>query len=788
MNISFIALNISGAETVQSAADKIRSSFSEVGRCDFRLCGSMAQVSTALSDAFANSDIVAVGAEPSVYSKAKLAILRAMHIKTQLDSRVRERIGDMADLDSQQLSLHCAMPENASVFLSDDGLYSGFAIRSGRQHFIMLPLDKLRVEEQLSKGVLAYFAQAGIEVGQKSEQKEAADVKAKPSCAEKAVELLKDKNIKVYFAATPSCEMVKDMCGEDVIKDSFVFTEHTAERGAEAPRSYIADLARYSIPDDEEALGAAVSNVYTGNSQATGERKYNIYVALADKNASRVLRFASQPGETPDELISAAIELLMDMICEKCNSIGAPVAESEQDKPFTAEPVEEFEFPTVQETQKKKKRGLRTVLYVLLAILLAFVGYFAFSGYENAEKNKEAAVSSFASYYSQGAAAESGSLLVFPDDYTFVTDEETSVSEDSTTDVSEYESDATQEATTVLGVLPPLEESEDTTTQKVTEKVTAKPTTTVKPTTTAKPTTTKKPTPTTKPITTVKPVTTAKPVDNSKAGGEFVFVVYGYGHGVGMSQEGALGYSKQGSSYTNILLHYYPGTTLVKDDPDMPETIKFGGKDYPIIEYLCRSVVGEIGSGCNSTTAEAFKAQTVALYTYAKRYKFNLSASMHAFNTSYKYEGSAAETAVKSVLGEYLSYNGQPIMATFFAMSAGKTVKASTVWSGNKYPYLEKSVDSPLDKNCARYKTTYTVSAEDFKALMKANLGVELSGHPSTWVKIEKHDGAVNSSVGYVERMTVGGKAITGAYFREKALQYKIRSHCFSVMYMEGQK
>ena len=188
-----------------------------------------------------------------------------------------------------------------------------------------------------------------------------------------------------------------------------------------------------------------------------------------------MLRFASQPGETPDELVSASIELLMDMICEKCNTIGAPVPESEQDKPFTAEPVEEFEFPTVLEKKHKKRRGLRTILYVLLAILLAFVGYFAFSGYENAEKNKEAAVSSFASYYSQGAAAESGSLLIFPDDYTFTTDEETSVSEDSTTDVNEYESDTTQESTTELGVLPPLEESDGTTAQKATEKATAKP-------------------------------------------------------------------------------------------------------------------------------------------------------------------------------------------------------------------------------------------------------------------------------------------------------------------------
>ena len=252
-----------------------------------------------------------------------------------------------------------------------------------------------------------------------------------------------------------------------------------------------------------------------------------------------------------------------------------------------------------------------------------------------------------------------------------------------------------------------------------------------------------------------------------------------------MSQEGAIGYSKSGSSYTNILLHYYPGVTLVKDDPEMPETVKFGSKEYSLIEYLCRSVVGEIGSGCNSSTAEAFKAQAVAIYTYAKRYKFNMGASHHAFNTSYKYEGTAVETAVKSVLGEYLAYNGKPIMATYYAMSAGKTVKASTVWSGDTHPYLEKAVDSPHDKKCSRYMTTYTISAEDFKDLMKETLGVELSGDPSKWIVIEKHDSAVSSSVGYVERMTVGGKRITGAYFRQNAMKYKIRSHCFSVSYVE---
>jgi len=44
--------------------------------------------------------------------------------------------------------------------------------------------------------------------------------------------------------------------------------------------------------------------------------------------------------------------------------------------------------------------------------------------------------------------------------------------------------------------------------------------------------------------------------------GVFTFLVQGYGHGVGLSQNGADYMARQGASFDEILLHYYPGTTL----------------------------------------------------------------------------------------------------------------------------------------------------------------------------------------------------------------------------------
>ena len=48
--------------------------------------------------------------------------------------------------------------------------------------------------------------------------------------------------------------------------------------------------------------------------------------------------------------------------------------------------------------------------------------------------------------------------------------------------------------------------------------------------------------------------------------GQFAFTTYGYGHCVGMSQNGANYYATYGGyDYQSILFHYFPGTTLVQE-------------------------------------------------------------------------------------------------------------------------------------------------------------------------------------------------------------------------------
>jgi stage II sporulation protein D len=57
------------------------------------------------------------------------------------------------------------------------------------------------------------------------------------------------------------------------------------------------------------------------------------------------------------------------------------------------------------------------------------------------------------------------------------------------------------------------------------------------------------------------------PAPAAAATRDFVVAGYGWGHGVGMSQYGAEGYALHGWSARQILAHYYPGTTLVREAP-----------------------------------------------------------------------------------------------------------------------------------------------------------------------------------------------------------------------------
>lgn len=289
--------------------------------------------------------------------------------------------------------------------------------------------------------------------------------------------------------------------------------------------------------------------------------------------------------------------------------------------------------------------------------------------------------------------------------------------------------------------------------------------------------------------------------------GKFVFEVYGWGHGVGISQYGAVGMAntkkKDGTYYTykEILSHYYKGVEFAKEEP--PETMKVNGKDVETKDILQRIVIQEIG-GVAGVKIEALRAQAVAAYTYIK-YQ-SASSEYKVTGVAYAKDNSRLtkdiEKAVDEVLGEYMTYNGNPIDAVFFAMSAGKTADPRYIWGGS-VAYL-KPVDSSYDKSVNGYYSEVTISAADMKkylekfieALKEQNYEKYkdrvLPEDPSEWLTIVEHDSAVDDAVGYVMELHINTLPekiiIKGNTLRETVLKNEkgmlLRSPCFNFQYI----
>ena len=270
---------------------------------------------------------------------------------------------------------------------------------------------------------------------------------------------------------------------------------------------------------------------------------------------------------------------------------------------------------------------------------------------------------------------------------------------------------------------------------------------------------------------------TAAPAPSNS--GKFTFYVFGYGHGVGMSQHGADYLASQGWNYAQILANYYYGTTLVTGDT-YPETIKYNGSDYKTREYLASALESEMGSSFHK---EALKAQAVALYTFAKYYNYNLGTDSNAFG---KTPSQACYDAVDEIMkyGLYIAYSGtEPALTPFHSISAGITTSFYNVWGKTAVPYLGGGRPSYGDYQADGFKSTYSVSSDEMKKIIKNKLNVDVSGDPSTWITIISHDRAVNENLGYVSSINVGGKVISGNDFRTKVMEGKIRSHCFMLVY-----
>jgi stage II sporulation protein D len=188
----------------------------------------------------------------------------------------------------------------------------------------------------------------------------------------------------------------------------------------------------------------------------------------------------------------------------------------------------------------------------------------------------------------------------------------------------------------------------------------------------------------------------------------------GDGHGVGMSQEGALGYARHGYSYEAILAHYYTGSAIGDVPHKRIVRVLVGGqvRRIPLERYVRGVVSAEMPASWPSAAleAQAVASRTFALTAHAGGSKFDV----YADTRSQVYEGRAAETpqtnaAVAATAGQVVTYAGHPAITYFFACSGGITEAVQNGFPGSApEPWLQGVVD-PYDQG-PQHRWTITIT------------------------------------------------------------------------------
>ncbi|MCQ2464748.1 MAG: hypothetical protein MJ095_04120 [Oscillospiraceae bacterium] len=229
------------------------------------------------------------------------------------------------------------------------------------------------------------------------------------------------------------------------------------------------------------------------------------------------------------------------------------------------------------------------------------------------------------------------------------------------------------------------------------------------------------------------------------------FTSYGYGHGVGMSQNGANYYAKYGGyDYLDILSHYYPGTSVEYNPNAANETITVRGVSGSVVDIISKVCNAEIGP---SFEVEAIKAQAVAAYTFVK----NAGGSTNGMAIKSGTPDKKIVDAVKSVLGQAVYYNGSYALTMFCASSGGATASNKDIIIDD-LPYL-RSVVSEYD---ALYDPHYgemsSMSVDTLRYKIQNAYGIYLSSSYGQWIQPITGDG------GYVAKVCIDGQKTVNGY------------------------
>lgn len=372
MRTKVLSLNVDRSMSFTRFQARIESSINNyTDDCVFQQFEDIKEMFVALQSALENDELIITAVDVKNYLKFKNALIQAFGTDVVYNSTVLKRVEKLS-LEDKKKQAFSAFPEPATVFVSDDGLYSGFAMANGSQYLILLPIDNYRIDEILRNGVIPYLNEQLM-----AKYDDIVLTTEKPAYYDKvsfAVNSILECDSLVAVNGTRNAEVLKS-CGDEVVgfDKAFVFTPYVEDKGKINPTEYTAQLARVSLDLSSAKLGACISDIYTSN-----DAKY-ICIAVSDGDSALVRKLYMSDNETEHEFVESAAVELIELIGEKVSgkrSVGIEISDS-QDNAIT------------DDDKKIAKKKPLAILAIVIGLVFIVCAIFAFIFQQNGKDDNK---------------------------------------------------------------------------------------------------------------------------------------------------------------------------------------------------------------------------------------------------------------------------------------------------------------------------------------------------------------------------------------------------------------
>lgn len=331
MNIKLFSL-AKGEPSVFADSKKLISDCANVFTADsekFSNFSSPKRLFIAVSQALRCADCVIIAVQSQSYNSIKKMLCSALQIKTEQKEEVYLHLLPLSEkgkISSTALENNSVFPVKSQIFATDDFQCCGYAVTSGGQSIVVVPLDKIKTANVVFGGLYGYLSeQAGFE--------ETSDLTKiqRLRLTERLDTLLKKSNSTLAVANLNGVNFIEESINYVTENNvSFNFGNNLETRTPnQAVKDYLVSCVQKTRVDTKSDYALGVSSAFEDNGGSVF-----IYCAVADKNETVVTKLYANENETARDLVHVgvhkALELAGNCVAQKADANNSKSAKLSQ--------------------------------------------------------------------------------------------------------------------------------------------------------------------------------------------------------------------------------------------------------------------------------------------------------------------------------------------------------------------------------------------------------------------------------------------------------------------------